>query len=203
MAWTDSGDTPSVSARVLAEATARITARRARDILPVRITTRRLVLRAPIRGDVPDLVKHADNRNVAKWLVRLPHPYTRADAIGFVEIFSQRADERPFVITLDNALIGVVGFTFREGRPPELGYWLGEPFWGHGYATEAVRGLIDAAHSTGLYGLIAARCLEDNIASAKVLEKSGFKRTGKVLVEDDGPEKRRILTFELEAPRWT
>src|SRR5690606_22865209 len=121
----------------------------------------------------------------------------------FVEIFSQRADERPFVVTLDNALIGVVGFTFREGRPPEIGYWLGETMWGHGYATEAVRGLIDAAHSTGLYGLIAARSLEDNIASIKVLEKSGFKPTGKVLVEDANPERRTILTFELEAPRWT
>jgi RimJ/RimL family protein N-acetyltransferase len=187
---------------VLAEATARITARRARDMLPVRITTRRLVLRAPIRGDVPDLVKHADNRNIARWLARLPSPYTRADAIAFVEIFAQRADQRPFVITLDNAVIGVVGFTFRDGYPPEIGYWLGEPFWGQGYAAEAVRGLIDAAHQTGLYGLITARSLEDNIASIKVLESAGFKRTGQVL-EDHGPEKRKILTFELEAPRWT
>ena len=187
---------------MLAEATARISARRARDMLPVRIATRRLVLRAPIRGDVPDLVKHADNRNVARWLARLPSPYTRADAIAFVEIFAQRADERPFVITLDDAAIGVVGFSFHEGRPPELGYWLGEPFWGQGYATEAVRGLIDAAQATGLYGLIAARCVADNIASAKVLEKAGFKATGRV-VEDQGPDRRTILTFELEAPRWT
>src|SRR5690606_29230516 len=58
-------ETPTASARMLAEATARISARRARDMLPVRIATRRLVLRAPIRGDVPDLVKLADNRNIA------------------------------------------------------------------------------------------------------------------------------------------
>lgn len=195
-------ETPSVNARMLAEATARITARRARDMLPVRIATRRLVLRAPIRGDVPKLVKLADNPSISRWLSRLPSPYTRADAVAFVEIFAQRADERPFVITLDDALIGIVGFSFRDGRPPELGYWLGEPFWGGGYATEAVRGLIDAAHGTGLYGLIAARCLVDNLASAKVLEKAGFKKTGKI-VEDHGGDRRTILMFELEAPRWT
>ena len=195
-------ETPTVSARVLAEATARITARRARDMLPVRIATRRLVLRAPIRGDVPDLVKHADNRNIAAWLQRLPSPYTRADAVAFVEIFAQRPDERAFAITLDGALIGVIGFTFREGRPPELGYWLGEPFWGQGIMTEAVKGLIEAAQATGLYGLIGARALAENVASIKVLERAGFRQTGKLIVDAEGGTKRTILTFELEAPRW-
>ena len=171
-------------------------------MLPVRVATRRLMLRAPIRGDVPDLIKHADNPNVGRFLRRLPSPYTAADAVAFVEVFAQRADERPFVITLDNALIGVVGFSYREGYPPEIGYWLGEPFWGHGYATEAVRGLIDAAHQTGLYSLIGARALEDNIASIKVLEAVGFKPTRHIL-EENVPEPRKILIFELEAPRWT
>jgi RimJ/RimL family protein N-acetyltransferase len=195
-------ETPSASARVLAEATARITARRARDMLPVSIATRRLILRSPIRGDVPELVKLADNRNIASKLARLPSPYTRADAIAFVEIFAQRADERAYAITRDGTFIGVVGFSFREGRPPELGYWLGEPHWGQGYMAEAVRGLVDAAHSTGLYGLIGARALEDNQASIAILEKIGFKRVGRTLTEEHGVEKRKIIVFELEAPRW-
>lgn len=195
-------ETPTASARMLAEATARITARRARDMLPVSIQTRRLVLRAPIRGDVPELVKLADNRNIAQWLARLPSPYTRADAIAFVEIFAQRADERAYAITLDGTFIGVVGFSFREGRPPELGYWLGEPYWGQGYMTEAVRGLVDAAHATGLYPLIGARCRAENAASIAILEKTGFKRVGKVDIEEHAGEKRKILSFELEAPRW-
>src|SRR5690606_17327927 len=104
-------ETPSASARSLAEATARITARRARDMLPVSIATRRLVLRAPIRGDVPDLVRLADNKAIADRLTRLPHPYTRADGIAFIENFAQRADERPYAIIMDGHLVGVVGFS--------------------------------------------------------------------------------------------
>src|SRR6478752_4678162 len=85
----------------LAAATHRLTMRRIRDMLPGKISSKRLVLRAPMRGDVPDLVQLADNKAIAVKLARLPSPYTRADAVGFVEIFSQRADERPYAITLN------------------------------------------------------------------------------------------------------
>src|SRR3569833_889861 len=120
---------------VLVVASFRLTVRRVRDMLPGKIETKRLVLRAPIRGDVPDLVRLADNKNIASKLARMPNPYTRADAVGFIEIVAQRADERPYAVTLDGRLIGIVGFSFQEGAPPELGYWLGEPHWGKGYMT--------------------------------------------------------------------
>ncbi len=188
--------------RELAEATHRLTLRRIRDSLPGKIATRRLVLRAPIRGDVPDLVRLADNAAIAERLARLPHPYTRADAIGFVEIFAQRADERPYAITLDDRLVGVVGFTFIEGRPPELGYWLGEPHWGQGLMSEAARGLIEAAHRTADFELIAARALADNAASLRVLEKLGFTRTGSAAGDSGGTAGRPVVTLELRRPRW-
>ncbi|HEV7275805.1 MAG TPA: GNAT family N-acetyltransferase [Devosiaceae bacterium] len=194
--------TPADAARTLAAAASRISARRARDALPVRLESRRLVLRAPIRGDVPDLVRLADNRAVARFLSRLPSPYTRADAIGFVEIQAQRADERPYAITLDGALIGIVGFTFAPDQPPELGYWLGEPHWGNGYMTEAVRALLDAAFATRLYPRVGAKALAANIASLRVLEKSAFQRTG-MGVEERGPSAGDPLVLLLrEQPRW-
>lgn len=186
----------------LAAATHRLTMRRVRDLLPGRIVTRRLVLRAPIRGDVPDLVKLADNKAIAERLARLPSPYTRADAIGFIEIFAQRPDERPYAITLDGHLIGVVGFTFFEGRPPELGYWLGEPHWGKGYMTEAARALIEEAHRTGHYQTIAARALASNTGSLRVLEKLGFHRTGKAKGAAGGIDGKPIVLLELERPKW-
>lgn len=185
--------------RELAAASHRLTMRRIRDSLPGKITTKRLVLRAPIRGDVPDLTRLADNKAIADRLLRLPHPYTRADALGFIEIIAQRPDERPYAITLDDRLVGVAGFTFVDGRAPELGYWLGEPYWGKGLMTEAVRGLIEAAHRTGHFELIAARALEDNAASLNVLEKLGFRRTGKAQREDTGAS---LVLLELERPRW-
>lgn len=188
--------------RELAQATHRLAMRRIRDSLPGRIVTRRLALRAPIRGDVPDLVRLADNKTIAGKLARLPSPYTRADAIGFVEIFAQRPDERPYAITLDEKFIGVVGFTFFEGHPPELGYWLGEPYWGEGYMTEAVRGLIEAAHKAHGFELIAARALADNAGSLNVLAKAGFKSIKKPKRPAEKVKDRPTVTLELERPRW-
>jgi RimJ/RimL family protein N-acetyltransferase len=187
----------------LAAATHRLTMRRVRDLLPGKIATKRLVLRAPIRGDVPDLVKLADNKGIAEKLARLPSPYTRADAVGFVEIFSQRADERPYAITLDGHFIGVIGFSFHENRSPELGYWLGEPYWGKGFMTEAGRALIEAAHATHHYELIAARALASNDGSLHVLEKLGFRRL-KTKAKSDSAHNfgKPIVLLELERPRW-
>lgn len=192
---------PSAQSRALAEATARLSARRQRDALPHRIETPRLVLRAPIRGDVPDLVRLADNKVIAERLRRLPSPYTRADAIGFVEIMALRADERPYAITLDDRLVGVCGFSFVAGRPPELGYWLGEPFWGRGLMSEAVKGLIDAAFATRLYPELRAQALASNAASLRVLTKAGFTVTGEG-VETVGGRERATVYLRLEQPKW-
>jgi RimJ/RimL family protein N-acetyltransferase len=194
---------PAAQAKALAEATARLAARRQRDALPHRIETARLVLRAPIRGDVPDLVKLADNKAIADKLSRLPHPYTRADGIGFVEIIAQRPDERPYAITLDDQFIGVVGFTFNAGQLPELGYWLGEPYWGRGLMSEAVKGLIEAAFATHLFPRLKARALASNDGSLNVLGKAGFVRTG----EGPGPvgtnKDKPTIFLELEQPKWS
>ncbi|MEP7239943.1 MAG: GNAT family N-acetyltransferase [Devosia sp.] len=190
------------SIAALAEATHRLTERRVRDLLPGKIETSRLVLRAPMRGDVPDLVRLADNKAIAERLERLPSPYTRADAVGFIEIMAQRADERPYAITLKDRLIGIAGFSYHEGRPPELGYWLGEPYWGQGYMTEAARMLVDEAQRTGAYDTIVARVLADNIGSLTVLEKLRFKRTGKAKGTTGNTLGKPMLLFELKRPRW-
>jgi len=191
------------SEKQLHDATARLSFRRSRDVLPTKITTSRLTLRAPIRGDVPALVALADNKNIASRLSRLPSPYTRADAIGFVEIFAQRADERPYAITLNGTdLIGVVGFSYAMGQYPELGYWLGEPHWGKGIMSEAVKGLLEAAFATSHYPVVRARALTDNAASIHVLEKAGFRKTGEAEMDRFGTNQGKpIFQFRLERPR--
>jgi len=194
---------PAAQAKALAEATAKLAARRQRDALPHRIETPRLVLRAPIRGDVPDLVKLADNKKIYDVLARLPNPYTRADGIAFVQIFAQRPDERPYAITLKDQFIGVVGLSYHPGQLPELGYWLGEPHWGKGIMSEALKALLEAAFGTGLYPKVQARALKSNAGSLNVLEKAGFKRTG------EGPDTighsggATVVFLELEQPKWT
>jgi RimJ/RimL family protein N-acetyltransferase len=193
--------TPSAEAKRLRAATEKLSARRDRDRLPHRIETKRLVLRAPIRGDVPTLVALADNKNIARVLSRLPSPYTRADGIAFVEIFAQRADERPYAITLDGNLVGIVGLTFRGTEPPELGYWLGEPHWGKGIMSEAVAGLLDAVSAAGAFQLLTARALADNAGSLNVLEKAGFKRTGERIDDCGNHKDKLIVTLLKELPK--
>lgn len=173
-----------------------------RNALPTIIETPRLKLRAPIRGDVPALARLADNFAIYDVLARLPHPYTRADAMAFVEIVCQQATDRCYAITLENAFIGVVSFLYAEGEPPELGYWLGEPYWGRGFCTEAARALLEAAWRTGLYPIVGARALSANSRSRRVLEKLGFVLTG----EGPAPAGHRAgepcAFYRLEQPRW-
>jgi RimJ/RimL family protein N-acetyltransferase len=186
----------------LRSATQRLSFRRTRDALPTRIDTPRLILRAPMRGDVPALAALADNRNIAARLARLPSPYTRADAIAFVEIFSQRADERPFAITSGHGeFLGIVGFTYAMGEHPELGYWLGEPYWGKGLMTEAVKALLEATFATGLYPTVRARVLQSNAGSIHVLEKAGFRNIGSGIDAVGFNKGEPIFHFRMERPR--
>ena len=89
----------------------------------------------------------ANNRRVAEMLARMPHPYGEAEARAFVQSTrGQRRTGSVFALTLADtgAFIGCAGLDAR-GSALELGYWIGEPYWRHGYATEAAHALVDLA----------------------------------------------------------
>lgn len=188
--------------QLLADATHRFSARRLRDSLPGKLVTRRLVLRAPMRADIPDLVRLANNRAIAERLAILPHPYGPRDAAAFIEDFAQRPSQRPYAITLKEKFVGIVGFAFPADGAPELGYWLGEPFWGNGLMSEAAKALVDAAFATGHADTIIACALADNAASLAVLGKLGFQKVrDDVSVAPLSSGKPKIL-LELRRPKW-
>jgi RimJ/RimL family protein N-acetyltransferase len=144
--------------------------------LPV-LKTARLSLRAPVRGDVANIVALAGDRRVAENTARIPHPYTVADAEGFVASANQESGETVFAIERDGALIGMCGIDMRRDGA-ELGYWLGVPFWRQGYATEAARALIDYAFAELGHQALQSGARVSNPASRRVLEKCGFQWTG-------------------------
>jgi RimJ/RimL family protein N-acetyltransferase len=142
------------------------------------LETERLVLRAPHLVDAKSIAALANDRRIAEMTVRMPHPYGVADAEGFLAAINRASDEMVFLITLPNDTpIGMCGL-MRLPDAPEIGYWLGAPFWGKGFATEAVRALIDHAfHDLGHTALDAGARV-NNPASRRVLEKCGFQWTG-------------------------
>ena len=145
------------------------------EILPV-LATARLVLRAPRRGDVKAIATLVNDRRIAANTARIPHPYAIEDAEQFVAAVNKREGEACFVVTLDGALIGGCGVDPREDGP-EIGYWLGVPYWGRGFATEAVRALIDHAFGDLEHEALISGARVNNPASRRVLEKCGFQWT--------------------------
>ena len=167
--------------------------------LPLRIETERLTLRPPMRADVFDLVEQANNPRIARMLKRMPHPYTKADAVGFVDIVAQRDSERAYVVTMKRGtLVGVASFMFAPGYPPEIGYWFGQSYWGRGFATEVVRAMVCTAQATGAFPVICAQALAHNYASARVLEKAGFGRTHTSVDEDGNNKGKSVIHFRLD-----
>ncbi|WIY52601.1 GNAT family N-acetyltransferase [Devosia sp. YIM 151766] len=168
--------------------------------LPATLVTPRLVLTAPTMAHAAAIAEHCNNENLHKWMSRLPFPYTGDDARFFVENIVPSAAEACYGLLLDGNLIGVVGLSFSPGQAPELGYWLGERHWGHGYATEAAAALVAAARAAGATAL-RSRALLANAASRKVLSKLGFTEIGVATDRDGNLQGQQLAIMALDLSR--
>lgn len=144
--------------------------------------SRRLFLRPIFPEDWEALYERIADRAIVRNLARAPWPYAPEDA----QAYAARGQDMQcpgFTIFLPSAqgetLIGGVGFGEDEGEI-ELGYWIARDHWGRGFATEAVCGLLQIGRMLGYERIVAGHFL-DNPASGRVLEKSGFAPTGRVL----------------------
>ena len=170
--------------------------------IPV-LETERLVLRAPRLEDAKAVAQLANDRRIAENTARIPHPYSLADAEKFIASVNRDDDEMAFLITREKAVLGAVGISVSEREPPEVGYWLGVPFWGHGYATEAVRAVIDHAFADLDFEVLGAGARVTNPASRRVLEKCGFQWTGVGLTRIRAlASSAPIDRFRLERAIW-
>ena len=134
--------------------------------------------------DAQGLAAGINNRNV--WLhLRdwVPHPYTVADAIAYLERVTTPQPEHAVCIEVDGRVGG--GMSIRMGsdihrRTAELGYWLAEPLWGRGIMTAAVRAFVPACLAAFDLDRMFATASSKNPASARVLEKAGFTFEGRL-----------------------
>lgn len=154
-----------------------------------RLETARLWLRWPRAADAVALSKLAGDKDVADMTASIPHPYSDQDAARW--IFSARAgNAQGSSLALAIArrgrpteAIGAVGL--HETRPGValLGYWIGKPFQGRGFVTEAVETMIETAFRLSGVAEIHAQARIENEASRRILEKSGFTRAGQGLID--------------------
>ena len=146
------------------------------------LVTERLVLRTPHPEDTDALTCLANNARVATMVSRMPHPYTRKDAADFIRRSKTGAIGKcVYAVTeADNGrFLGCCGIEPQDDPATlELGYWIGEPFWGKGYATEAAHAVIDMAFRTRNVECIDVRCRVTNLASRRVIHKCGFQFQG-------------------------
>jgi RimJ/RimL family protein N-acetyltransferase len=152
------------------------------DFTPLQ--TARLTLRPYALADIPALLALAGAREVAATTLRIPHPYSEADARDFVasaqEGWLSGSELRLGIILRETgALCGGVGLRIDpDHRRAELGYWIGVPYWGNGYATEAASALVKYGFETlGLHRILASH-VTHNPASGKVLRKIGMRHEG-------------------------
>ncbi|PSN20505.1 GNAT family N-acetyltransferase [filamentous cyanobacterium CCP5] len=145
--------------------------------------TERLVLRPFSLADAPTVQQLAGDWQVAANTLTLPHPYAEEVAIEWIRAHPRGyADGKEVVFAIalpDNTLIGAIGLGIvKEFQLAELGYWVGVPYWGKGYCTEAARAVVDYGFRHLGLNRIQSTHFSQNPASGRVMEKAGMTREG-------------------------
>lgn len=134
--------------------------------------------------DLDSLVEQANNFKIARFLTDVfPYPYTKENGRAFIEMATKDKPIHIFAIEKDGKAIGAIGLHPQADimkKNAELGYWLGEAYWGKGIITEAVKQVVKFGFKTYDITRIYARPYGTNTASQKVLEKAGFELEARI-----------------------
>ena len=166
------------------------------------LLSERLRLRAFQQADAKRVSELAGNYEVAKTTASVPHPYTQDDAVQWISSHDEAKEAGvrfAFAVTCmdDDKVIGVVSLFDIENAEAEIGYWIGQPYWGNGFCTEAVRAVIEFGfESLGLTKIVGAH-FAGNPASGRVLQKCGMSFKGRSTGEGRESEEVDLDWYEL------
>ncbi len=149
-----------------------------------KITTERLQLDQLQSSDISSIVSYASSKKIAAYTLNIPNPYNEKAAIYWINLANQGFTNGTHLIvamrlTKSLEFIGGMGLTIqKQFNRAELGFWIAEPFWNNGYATEGAKSMINYGfNNLGLNKITSSHFLE-NPASGRVLEKSGLLKEG-------------------------
>ncbi len=151
---------------------------------PVVLHTERLTLRPFATEDAPDVSRLAGDREIAANTLTVPHPYDEEMASEWIAGHSpsiEAGEKVVFALVHDSELVGAMGLDLApEHSRAELGYWVGRPMWGKGFASEAAGEVVRYAFEVLGLNRIQAHHMTRNPASGRVLENCGMQREGVV-----------------------
>ncbi len=156
-------------------------------------------LRPFLITDSKSLAKHANNRLIWQNLRdRFPFPYSEIDANHFIQAVSTISPITEFAIDVNGEAIGAAGLLLKDDiykGNGEIGYWIGQDYWGKGFGTWVVKELTRIAFNEFKLRRVYAKVFENNIASVRILEKNGFVKeaTLKSVIVKDG----KYLTLNI------
>jgi ribosomal-protein-alanine N-acetyltransferase len=140
------------------------------------MNTARLLLRPVTPADASRIAILGGDWDVARMTGRIPYPYSENAALHWVSGLAE--GEVVFGIDAGGELIGICGYSPADGNAAELGYWIGRPYWGQGYATEAASTLMRYGFTKAGVRRFTCSHFLDNQASARVAAKLGFRAMG-------------------------
>ncbi|MBL7056052.1 GNAT family N-acetyltransferase [Candidatus Woesearchaeota archaeon] len=142
------------------------------------IKSKGFVLRPFKKTDEESLVENINDSLIYRYTCRIPHPYTRKDANKFITEIIKEKGETAFAIDIQGKVVGCVGLHNIKKHKAEIGYWLGEKYWGKGIVSVAVKLVTKYAFGKLKVSRVYAPIFKQNKASARVLEKNGYKLEG-------------------------
>ncbi len=162
----------------------------------------RLILRPFYLSDATQVQKLAGHPIISQMTANIPYPYLDGMAEAWIQNHStwhEKGQAVVFAVTLKNSgeVIGTVSLTQLSTSSGNLGYWIGLPYWGRGYCTEAASAVIEFGFSQLALQLIYARHLPENPASGRVMQKNGFTYQRDVMVDEHS-----LLHYELDRDQW-
>ena len=148
----------------------------------IELETQRLKLTFWEAKDADVMAENLNNFNIVKNMQYVPFPYTKDMAIDYISKNDERLSKGDYVFKItrkeDGVIVGNISLTLKNPfKNAEFGYWIGEKFWGQGYATEALQKIIEFGFKIGVHKIVGKH-YKDNPASGKVMQKCGMIKEG-------------------------